>query len=198
LGELFLHKLDEYIEKYGCQVFFETGTGIGTGLLHAMKYDFKILYSTEINKDLFKQNIPLLADDRVRLLNVESVVGLHLALALHTEDEPILFWLDAHFPGADFGLGKYDDPMDESIRLPLESELQTIKGIRPNAKDVFIIDDLQLYEDGPYELKYEPFVDKYKRKPDFIYEMYWSQNERTVYEYGVGRCGLLVPATCSG
>ncbi len=170
MGELFLHDLQEYIDRYKCGVFFETGTGKGTGMKHAIKYPFGVLISTEINKDLYDSNSGLKSDSRVKLLNMDSVSGIRRLEGLF-KDTPVLFWLDAHFPGADFGLGKYDDPMDETIRLPLESELKAIKEIRARSNDVLIIDDLQLYEDGPYDLKYESFVDKYKRKPDFIYEM---------------------------
>jgi hypothetical protein len=169
MGELFLHDLHNYINGYGCKVFFETGTGMGTGMKHAMKYPFDVLISTEINQELFKANSGLLKDGRVKLLNMDSVSGIRRLDGLFVKT-PILFWLDAHFPGADFGKGKYDDPMDETIRLPLETELKTINAIRHGAKDVIIIDDLQLYEDGPFELKYEPFVDKFKRSPDFIYK----------------------------
>ena len=40
MGELFIHNLNTYIEKYKCNTFIETGTGIGTGLEHACKYSF--------------------------------------------------------------------------------------------------------------------------------------------------------------
>jgi hypothetical protein len=35
--------------------------------------------------------------------------------------------------------------------MPLKVELELISRVRPSAKDVIIVDDLNLYEDGPFE-----------------------------------------------
>ena len=39
------------------------------------------------------------------------------------------------------------------LKLPLEHELNLIHKYRNGCNDSFIIDDLQLFEDGDYELK---------------------------------------------
>lgn len=63
-----------------------------------------------------------------------------------------MFFLDAHFPGADFHLASYFDEKDENIRIPLKRELQTIVKYKKGFEnDVFVIDDLRIYEDGPFE-----------------------------------------------
>ena len=64
----------------------------------------------------------------------------------------ILFFLDAHFPGEvsrEFKGYKHDEPRE--LKLPLANELRTIKHLRPNSEDVIIVDDLRIYEDGPFE-----------------------------------------------
>jgi hypothetical protein len=62
----------------------------------------------------------------------------------------VLFFLDAHFPGADFHYESYTSVTDYNIRLPLKRELETISALRDISKDVFIIDDLRVYEDNDY------------------------------------------------
>ena len=59
--------------------------------------------------------------------------------------------MDAHYPGADFGLASYGDEKDMDKRLPLQKELETILAVRDVNEDVFVIDDLRIYEDGDFE-----------------------------------------------
>jgi len=154
MGELYLHNLGDYIQKYGCSVFIETGTGKGTGLSFASAFPFKKLYSIEFVESLFFECVlKFKKDDRVSLINNNSIAGLSSILCENVIKDPCLFWLDAHFPGADFGFNSYDYLKEfKDLHKPLEKELETICSLRPNAKDVFIIDDLQIYEDGGFEL----------------------------------------------
>jgi hypothetical protein len=174
MGELFIHDLKPYIDKYRCTTFVETGTGVGTGVIHALKHEFKKLYSIEIMEELWtkcKQNIK---DDRVELLNCNSLDGLEKILEEVKDENSVFFWLDAHFPGADFHFNDYDHLKDQPhLHMPLRNEIELIKKARPDAKDVFIIDDLQIYEDGPFELLNQPFKDKYGELGiEFITEAY--------------------------
>ena len=41
--------------------------------------------------------------------------------------------------------------MPDQISFPLESELRLIQQARPNCADIIVVDDLRLYEDGPFE-----------------------------------------------
>ena len=109
MGELFIHNLSEYFTKYDCYTFIETGTGKGTGLNYAVEYPFEKIYSIEYMEPLYEECKKTFADDdRILLLNADSVSGLEEILNTIPEDKNILFWLDAHFPGADFGLNSYD------------------------------------------------------------------------------------------
>jgi hypothetical protein len=85
-----------------------------------------------------------------------------------------LFWLDAHFPGADAGMARYDAAMDEDIRLPLEKELTIIHECRKNCNDLLIIDDMRVYEDGPYENGNSPVdtLPRNDRNLDFINRLF--------------------------
>ena len=100
-------------------------------------------------------------DDRLTLINDDSLNGLEKVLE-ELDERPALFWLDAHFPGADFHFNSYDHLADQpELHKPLKYEVELIASKRPNSKDVFIIDDLQIYEDGPFELLNQEFKDKY-------------------------------------
>lgn len=174
MGELYLHNLDEYIDKYDIKVFVETGSGKGTGINHALQYKFTKLYSIEIMDEMYDFCLNKFKDDRLKLICSRSIDGLELVLDCFVEKEdPILFWLDAHFPGADFQLGKYEDEHPDNIKLPLEEELNIIYNSREDCKDVFIIDDLQLFEDGDYELKIEnDYLKNLKLDNEFIFDLF--------------------------
>tara|TARA_R100000458_G_scaffold9704_2_gene7699 strand:+ start:6004 stop:6594 length:591 start_codon:yes stop_codon:yes gene_type:complete len=162
MGELYLHDLKPYIDKYGCNVFVETGTGVGTGIQHALRYDFKKLYTIEIMEELWKHCKKEIKDPRVDFIHNNSLDGMKGILEEVKDEECVFFWLDAHFPGADFHFNDYEHLKDQpKLHKPLKDEVLMIKEARPNAKDVFIIDDLQIYEDGPFELLNQPFKDKY-------------------------------------
>tara|TARA_R100001443_G_scaffold12706_2_gene22412 strand:- start:2782 stop:3369 length:588 start_codon:yes stop_codon:yes gene_type:complete len=169
MGELYIHDLNPYLRKYSCASFVETGTGKGTGTQHALNHPFKSLYSIEYVKELYEECKSKFFDPRLKLINADSLVGLELVLE-DLSEEPCLFWLDAHFPGADFHFNSYDHLADQpKLHKPLKYEVELIASKRPNSKDVFIIDDLMIYEDGPFELLNQEFKDKYgELGTDFI------------------------------
>jgi hypothetical protein len=152
MGELNIHNLNNYIIPFNLTVFVETGSGKGEGIKHALNYSFKKLYSIEIVPQLYEHCKTTITDPRVKFLNQCSVDGIENSI-LEEENENILFWLDAHFPGADFHFNSYDHLSEhKKLHKPLEAEFNTIWAKRSNKKDVFIIDDLRIYEDGPFEL----------------------------------------------
>lgn len=152
MGELNTFDLNHYIKEYNLNTFVETGTGMGFGLSYALTFPFKKIYSIEIMKELYDKNIKKFHSSKLELINNNSIDGLKTIMSKVNQQDNILFWLDAHFPGADYQLGSYDDILDCHIKTPLEAELQVISTYRPNNKDVFIIDDLRMYEIGNYEL----------------------------------------------
>jgi hypothetical protein len=83
---------------------------------------------------------------------MESLDALRQVLPTVAQDERILFFLDAHFPGeveTDFQGYKAAIPLE--TKLPLEQELELIAQMRGNCRDVILIDDLRIYENGPFE-----------------------------------------------
>ena len=105
----------------------------------------------------------------------------------------ILFWLDAHFPGADHGLRDYNAELDEQVRCPLESELEVISRFRAGREDVFIIDDLRLYLRGTYENGnlHEGIRPPPQPGIDFIYRLFGDSHHIIKLNYDEGYVLLL-------
>jgi len=137
-------------KTYAIQHFVETGLGHGAGLRMAQNIPFKTLWSCEIEPSLYEETGKLFVNDpRIELFHGTSASMLRLLSRLPAQ-ERILFWLDAHFPGADTGLRKYDSEPDPALRWPLETELNLIRAQRPSHDDVIIIDDARIWLDGPF------------------------------------------------
>lgn len=165
MGQITAFDLQDYINQYKTKIYFETGTGEGISLEYASKYKFDKLYSVDIDGELITnahikfQNVP-----NIELIHNYSSQAIRDILPVIDKNTPILFFLDAHFPGADFHKLSYE----ESIRqfktdaFPLEDELNIIVNSRDTSNDVFIIDDFILYEpDDNYETISHGIVWKY-------------------------------------
>jgi len=150
MGDLKIYDLGEYRCKYNLDTFVETGTFRGEGVEYASKFGFDNIHSVEA--------VESLASDAEKMFTDKSNIKIHhgesfevLEKILPQIESNILFWLDAHFPGADAHLVPYDNETDPDKRAPLERELKLIKERVKTNNDVLIIDDLWLYEDGPFE-----------------------------------------------
>jgi predicted O-methyltransferase YrrM len=135
-------------EKQNINIFVETGTLYGDGVDYALSSGFDTIISIEINAQLAQA-----AREKYKNIPQVQIIEGNSAEVIDTIckqiQEPILFWLDAHFPGADAGLCGHLDEADYNARVPLEKELESI--YNRNKKDIIICDDLWMYEDGPYE-----------------------------------------------
>lgn len=163
MGALYAFDLQPFIDKYSLRNYVETGTGIGDGFAHAYKYSFVHMHTIDIDEDLINQ-----AADRIEKIPVwESGAGFYRNVKFHCgrssdkmreiiphlPEEPTLFFLDAHFPGADFHKLSYEESLRTHMwdAFPLKDELTIIKEMRDGSHDVIIIDDFILYEDGDYD-----------------------------------------------
>jgi hypothetical protein len=167
------------LKSFNCDVFIETGTGGGHSLKFA--YESKVfskLYSIEIHYPTFLKVFKKFNKCKnVEIINADSVCGLKTFLSEINNHSKILFFLDAHFPGSYFP--GYDgdlkiEPID--LKLPLQHELNLIKKMRPDSFDTIIIDDLRIYEDGPFEKGNIPGwpspLNQINRTIDFVYELF--------------------------
>ena len=193
MGSLSRFDLSRYREHYGLGAFFETGTCWGDGVQYAVDAGFERIFSVEIMDEFFDASSERFKDlDHITLIKGESVTALEQTLP-DIEDN-ILFWLDAHFPGADGGLKDYNAPTDETIRCPLETELEVIQKHRAGREDVFVIDDLRIYEQGPFKSGNLP---EYIERPpnasiDFVFRLF-SESHHIVRLYDDEGYVLMVP-----
>lgn len=142
--------VDQIIQKANIKTFVETGTLHGDGIQFAKDFPFEQIHSIEIISDLAEAaKNKFRSDHRIHIHQGHSSDVLEQILP--TIDTNILFWLDAHFPGAD---SRHSTAGGENIyerRVPLESEIEVIAQRIGKYTDVLVIDDLWLYEDGPFE-----------------------------------------------
>lgn len=161
MGQLTRFDLNPLVDTFNLKNYVETGTGLGVSLCHAIKNkSFNNLFSIEIeeklaNSELLHQSINSLKSfhQNVSVVNTNSLQGLRELLQNTVNNAPTLFFLDAHFPGADFFDTTYGDSIDNSntAGLPLLLELAEICISRNGAKnDLIIIDDLFLFDSGEF------------------------------------------------
>lgn len=169
-------------EKFGCSILVETGSGLGGSIEFAKQLPFSKIISCEINDYLYSSLAPIYeSSNRIKVYHSSSQEMLSDLLP-KSDSSAIFFWLDAHFPGADFGIKNYDSEKDENIRLPLEIELRLIKKHRAINTDVIIIDDLRIYEDGPFSNGQAPLPDRLprgERTLNFIDELFSDTHDIT-------------------
>lgn len=146
--------MNGFIKKHDLKNYVETGTGEGACLEYAINHSFENLYSIEIYEQIFlkatrKFNPLSLSKKRnCRIFHGNSFEVL--PEILKELNGNTLFFLDAHFPGADFHYTEYDSEPDYNTRLPCEKEVEIISSLRDTTNDIIITDDLRLYESGPF------------------------------------------------
>jgi len=159
MGAIYNFDLNNWINKYNLSAYIETGAGYGTSIFNAIKYKFNIILSVEIDKEQtdFLNNF-FRFDPRVRVFNTTSLEYLTNILSQIPKNINCFIFLDAHFPKADLGKAGFLDEQNEEIRMPLMSELKTIKELRIKygCKDLILIDDVSLYDaNGKFKYEYK-------------------------------------------
>ena len=144
-------QIKNVLDFYDIKNFVETGTGLAEVVrsVHDINSELNII-TIEVMDKTYQKN-------KIQFSYLEDV-NWHLGTSFDILPDILpdlkgntLFWMDAHFPGADFGLASYGDEKDMDKRLPLQKELETILAVRDVNEDVFVIDDLRIYEDGEFE-----------------------------------------------
>jgi hypothetical protein len=143
-------QIKNVLDFYDIKNFIETGTGQAEVVQTVVEADDTLnIHTIEVIPEIYDKN-------KINFSYLKDV-NWHLGTSFDILPEILpdlkgttLFWMDAHFPGADFGLSSYGDEKDDDKRLPLKKELETIVENRDVTNDVFVIDDLRIYEDGPF------------------------------------------------
>lgn len=193
MGAIYNFDLNNWINKYNLSAYIETGAGYGTSIFNAIKYKFNIILSVEIDKeqtDLLNKFFRF--DPRVRVFNTTSIDYLTNVLAQIPKNVNCFIFLDAHFPKADLGKADFLDEKNEEIRMPLMSELKTIKELRTKygCKDLILVDDISLYDSNgkfKYEYKHEnpstlPRDEWMKNSIDKIIDMFNETHHYSILE----------------
>tara|TARA_R110000824_G_scaffold73530_1_gene187215 strand:- start:354 stop:974 length:621 start_codon:yes stop_codon:yes gene_type:complete len=152
MGDIKIYDLQHAIKKCSIEYFVETGTLRGDAVEYMLQFEsLKKLISFEIIEQLANE-----AKNRFKTNNrVEIILGdssKELEKKLEEIKGNAIFWLDAHFPGADIGINDYTNNVDKDTNLPLEKEIAAISKRNKTYKDIIIIDDLWIYDvDKVYE-----------------------------------------------
>jgi len=113
-------------KKYSNPIFVETGTHYGLGIKQALNEGFQKIYSIELDVKLCARAIKMF-DDNNGVHNWLGDSGVKLQELLKEINEPVTFWLDAH----------YGDTVS-----PLLKELDAIKSHHIKTHTI-LIDDLR-------------------------------------------------------
>jgi hypothetical protein len=196
MGSLNHFHIDRIRKRHGLVSFVESGTGEGAAVAQAVAAGFPIIHSIEIVDELVDaarrkfKNWP-----QVKIWRGDSRDVLPILLK-ELPGGPALFWLDGHFPGADYGLRSYDSEPDVRTRLPLEDEIGIISKARQHCRDVILIDDARVYQSGPYvagNLPADwPALNGVTRSLDFVRDAYGKTHGVVVDFAETGFC-MVVP-----
>jgi hypothetical protein len=120
-------------DKHMPRVFIETGTYRGDSVREVL-HDFDIIHTIELSQEWFKNAVEQFKNKKNVSCHLgDSVEVLDKLTA--SIDEPVFFFLDAHYSGAPTAMGKEE--------CPLLRELRVIS--TRNKKDIILIDDANLF-----------------------------------------------------
>ena len=157
MGNLYGVEFGDLVQKYALDSMVETGTGHGHNLIAALQRPELVdLRSIEIDEETHRRaRVTFAQERRVGLYLGDSPAVLPtIARSVTQLGRRVLWFLDAHFPGS----GRITPlpmtvagPDDGAKKVPIVAELQALRAHRDLARDVIIIDDLGLFEAGPFE-----------------------------------------------
>lgn len=155
MGTLARVGLIDLVRHHSLDTVVETGTGHGHSVIAALKVPELIdIRSIELDYETFhRAQVIFAAEPSVKLYHGDSVELLSdIAVDLNWLSRKVLWFLDAHFAGS----GKLEpQPMvvkDAATDVPIEQEFQTLRDFRDLDNDVIVIDDLCLFEYGPFDV----------------------------------------------
>ena len=162
MGKATRFDIADLTKRYGLQYFVETGTGQAESLTEVVeRHPFRGYYSCDWDEIMIMGSRYRLRDHPdVHIAHARSTDFLETLLLWLPRSSPVLFWLDAHFPG--------NSVRDDGLRLPLASELGIIARLRPEGRDVIMVDDLAIYLDGSFDV---PLPDELRQ---------WCPKERDI------------------
>jgi len=132
----------EIFRKYLHPIFIETGSHVGNGIRRALDAGFKNIYSIELSYKFYK-NCCLRFEDELQVRLYKGDASEVLPEILKDINEPVTFWLDAHYSGDDTAIGEHHSS--------LLQELDAIKQ-HPVKTHTILMDDIRIWENWAYLL----------------------------------------------
>jgi hypothetical protein len=124
----------KYTKKYGINIFIETGTYYGD-MINAVKHLFKNIFSIELDRILYEKSKERFKDyNKIFIINGDS--SKVLPEILKNINEPILFWLDAHYSGDITAKGDCETPIIQELEAIFKNYI---------AGSIILIDDARLF-----------------------------------------------------
>lgn len=143
--------LKEMCQKFGIKNYVETGVGTGRATKHVLELDcVDKVYGIELDERFFDSYKTIFDGYNVEIFKGYSHEQM-ANLLKKLDNEPTLFWLDAHFPGADYFDEGYGNENDSVKRLPMQEELRIISENRDISNDIIFMDDLRIYVDRDFQ-----------------------------------------------
>lgn len=144
MGSLTRFPLEKIVQDYHVAHLIETGYGHGHSCKAALIAGFKYVKSCEVYKPLFDKS-QTEHNDNITVKFSNSIEFLQSPDVKETlEKERCVIFLDAHYPGADYGNESYKTKhWDQETRLPLLSEMRILHNQVSNS--IVIIDDCRIY-----------------------------------------------------
>lgn len=175
MGSLKSFNLSDLLINLNIDTFVETGTYTGNSLEYALSTSlFKKLYSVELLEQYYNSCLQKFINNKnIELVHNNSIDGLKYILK-KIKTNNVLFWLDAHLPDFYDPNIKKNYVEQEDLFIPLKSELEVIKKGKDISNDIFLIDDLRIYESGSFENGNWNEVhqnEKYKDGINFVYNI---------------------------
>lgn len=121
-------------QKSKLKIFIETGTFLGD-MVNAVKNSFEKIYSIEINEKLYQMSKKRFKKyNHIHIIKGDS--GEILKFLLQKINEPVLFWLDAHYSGGITGKGEKETPIIKELQNILNHQVKN---------HIILIDDARLF-----------------------------------------------------
>jgi|SRR5688572_13245078 len=125
--------IKQYQNKYGLEIFVETGTYLGE-MVEAQKNNFKRIFSIELSKKLSGKAVRKFRGfPQIKIIYGDSSIELN-SIVPHLE-QPALFWLDGHYSEGITAMGEKECPVVEELMIILKS----------NFPHVILIDDARMF-----------------------------------------------------
>lgn len=122
-------------------IFVETGTYLGHGIKNVIN-DFREVHSIELKEEFYKNAVVNFQTNRNVFLHLGDS-GDILWKLIYEFNEPVLFFLDAHYSGGETAFGR-----EEEKGVPIIRELSALG--KRQFMDIIIIDDMRLFGKSSY------------------------------------------------